>query len=212
MVLVMIAAFSTWRKRIAPVFDVSREVRLVEVCPDRKTLDQSLKKIPGPTRDRCLWLAGEKVQVLVCGAISKVLQKKLELMKIQVVPFVAGQEAAVIQAWLENRLINENFIMPGCCCRIQGALRLDKEVTQVRNKNLKQSCCKGAGRSQQGQGQGSDEKFNGINRPVKKGSSTKDNSSWCTCPSCGCQVNHEKGTPCRDKECPECGQTMRGRT
>lgn len=34
--------------------------------------------------------------------------------------------------------------------------------------------------------------------------------STCTCPECGYKMDHERGTPCREKECPECGAKMAG--
>lgn len=32
----------------------------------------------------------------------------------------------------------------------------------------------------------------------------------CVCPSCGHEMEHERGTPCAETECPECGATMQG--
>jgi len=33
----------------------------------------------------------------------------------------------------------------------------------------------------------------------------------CVCPECGHEVEHEKGTPCNEMECPECGVAMVGK-
>ena len=30
----------------------------------------------------------------------------------------------------------------------------------------------------------------------------------CVCPSCGATVPHERGIPCTDVKCPECGSQM----
>lgn len=34
-------------------------------------------------------------------------------------------------------------------------------------------------------------------------------SGYCICPSCGCKVEHQQGTPCSSIICPSCGQMMR---
>jgi len=30
----------------------------------------------------------------------------------------------------------------------------------------------------------------------------------CLCPKCGYKAPHQKGTPCQEKKCPECGAKM----
>jgi hypothetical protein len=37
-------------------------------------------------------------------------------------------------------------------------------------------------------------------------------TDYCVCPKCGYQIEHEKGTPCSDIECPKCGTPLEGRT
>lgn len=36
-------------------------------------------------------------------------------------------------------------------------------------------------------------------------------ASKCVCPSCGHSEPHDRGTPCADKKCPECGTKMQGK-
>jgi predicted amidophosphoribosyltransferase len=31
---------------------------------------------------------------------------------------------------------------------------------------------------------------------------------YCVCPSCGKKVPHQRGTPCYQQKCPDCGQPM----
>lgn len=33
-------------------------------------------------------------------------------------------------------------------------------------------------------------------------------TTYCTCPTCGYQVYHDRGLPCYNIKCPECGSRM----
>ena len=49
----------------------------------------------------------------------------------------------------------------------------------------------------EGQGQGDDPQADG-------------GTDTCTCPECGHETEHERGTPCNETDCPECGAMMTG--
>ena len=122
----MKAAFTTWRNRIAPVFDVAGEVVLVEVDQAHQ-MGSTLMSLPeGPLETKVQRLSEKDVQVLVCGAMSRAAQELVLAEKIEVFSFVAGSTDHVIQAWLEGRLAQADFAMPGCAhrrhrrCRYRG--------------------------------------------------------------------------------------------
>jgi predicted Fe-Mo cluster-binding NifX family protein len=66
---------------------------------------------------RALRLTELGVEDLICGAVSRPLQALVSAYGIRVTAFIAGGAEEVIQAWLEDRLDREEFIMPGCCGR-----------------------------------------------------------------------------------------------
>lgn len=109
-------AFSSWNGRIAPVFDVARQVLLVEtglgriVCQSQETLPGD---DPGAKASR---LSDLGVTTLVCGAVSRFLQRLVASHGITVVPFVAGDLREVVDAWIKGGL-GDDFAMPGCCRR-----------------------------------------------------------------------------------------------
>jgi predicted Fe-Mo cluster-binding NifX family protein len=197
----MKVAFSTWKKRVSPVFDVSGEICLVDIEPGGKT-KKTCKTLPHG-QDRCLWLAREGVDVLVCGAISNHLQTRLEWMNIQVFPFIAGDISLVIKAWTENSFKAERFAMPGCCCRFGGSFKDNKEVKDMRGRNQGQG---GRGGKGQGAGQGRNPRSGDV-----QGTGFSGSAGVCTCPKCGHQAPHERGVPCMNMKCPQCGEIMRGR-
>jgi len=110
----MKAAFAVWNKRIAPVFDVAREIRLVEAESGRivRERDEKLPANSGPETGRCLIELG--VDTLVCGAISRLMLSQIAAYDIRVVSFVAGDLCEIIQAWLSGDFRKEAFTMPGC--------------------------------------------------------------------------------------------------
>ena len=119
----MKAAFTTWRNRIAPVFDVAGEVVLVEVDHENK-VDSTLLSLPvGPLEAKVQRLSEQGVKVLVCGAMSRAAQKLVLAEMIEVYSFVAGDTNCVIEAWLQGRLEQTDFAMPGCAHRRQRRCR-----------------------------------------------------------------------------------------
>ena len=113
----MKAAFAAWDNRIAPVFDVARQIHLVEaedgrvICETEELLADDL-----PVQ-RALRLTELGVGTLVCGAISRALHEMVAANGIRVIPFVVGDLRKVIQAWLKGGLGRNDFVMPGCCGR-----------------------------------------------------------------------------------------------
>jgi predicted Fe-Mo cluster-binding NifX family protein len=108
------AAFAYWEKRIAPVFDTARQIHIIDVESGRivgETQEILQEDFPVQKTLRLLELS---IEVLVCGAISRPLHVIVASYGIQVVPFVAGDLHAVIQAWLEGNLGHYAFAMPGC--------------------------------------------------------------------------------------------------
>jgi len=106
-------AFTVWNGRIAPVFDTAKDVCLVEAENDC-VISQSMRVLPPQA---LLWLAEQRVDAVVCGAISRPLHAQLSAAGIRVTPFVSGDVQEVIRAWLTGSLARPAFAMPGCCGR-----------------------------------------------------------------------------------------------
>ncbi len=114
------AAFTVWENRIAPVFDVARHVRLIEAengCIVREDQADLTEESPVQKARRIAELG---CGILVCGAISRPVQEMASAFGVRVIPFMSGDAAEVLQAWLEGRLDDERFAMPGCRRRAHG--------------------------------------------------------------------------------------------
>lgn len=201
------AAFASWNDRIAPVFDVSRSIHLVET-DGRRIVNR--KKV-GVTGDmvslKAACLAELGVGTLVCGAISKPLQVMISAYGIQVISFVAGDLQEVIQAWVGGRLgASEAYVMPGC-----RSVR-DRRRHNTHNMNSGESKMdgrkgggKGSGRGAGAGSQGGKGRRRGqAGRPAGAGPGQEANHSTCACPVCGYSESHERGVPCAGRLCPTC--------
>jgi len=199
----MKAAFAYWDDRIAPVFDISRQLHLVEAAAGRIVAETGEVLAEDLPVQKALRLVELGVDTLVCGAISRPFQERIAAYGIQVIPFVAGDLNEVIQAWLGGNLERDTFAMPGRCGRGRGRRRGmrstgKEDVTMPRGD--------GTGPRGPGGGQGRGRGGGGIGRmggPLAGGP-----VGTCLCPKCGHREPHGRGVPCTQRQCPKCGTAM----
>jgi predicted Fe-Mo cluster-binding NifX family protein len=198
----MKAAFVHWDRRIAPVFDVARQILIVEADSGH---------IVGETQDtlpdthpvqKVLRLAEHGVGTLVCGAISRQLRDLVSAHGIQVIPFVAGDLTTIVRAWRRGTLRGDAFAMPGCCGhgprRLRGNRIPEKEDQPMFGKRH--------GKTEPGGGQG---RGGGGRRMGRMGGpEAAGPTGTCFCLQCGHREPHEPGNPCNHKVCPKCGGAM----
>ena len=111
----MKVAVATWNERISPVFDVARQVLMLEVQHNR-VVARYEATLPGTEpQAQAARLAVLAPRILICGAISQLLAGLVAARRIKVVPFTAGAVEEVIAAWLAGALPNPALAMPGCC-------------------------------------------------------------------------------------------------
>lgn len=107
----------TWDGRVSPVFDVAKHLLVVDVERNAE-IGRSETDLEAPqlaSRARRLTEVG--VHVLICGAISWPLEAMLVSAGVQVIPQTCGPVEDVLRAFLSGQLMNEAFLMPGCCGR-----------------------------------------------------------------------------------------------
>lgn len=202
----MKAAFSVWDNRIAPVFDVARQMHLVEAKSGRIASEMEEAFSDDFPLHKAIRLAELGIDILICGAVSRPLRETIAAYGIRVIPFVAGELGDVKCAWLSGGEDIRRFAMPGCCGRRKRGSKsreAEMEDNAMRGRN-RGGMCQGAGTGQgAGMGQGGQQGRGRAREPSVAGPGGN-----CVCPGCGHVEPHEAGIPCLRKQCPKCGAAM----
>lgn len=110
-------SISQWQGRVATVFDAADDLLHVNIGNKIEISRKSYvlkKKTP---LERALELGGLGTDVLICGAVSLVLENALNSINIQVHGFVRGDVEEVLEAFLNGRLMDERYLLPGRCSK-----------------------------------------------------------------------------------------------
>jgi len=107
-------AIGSWQGRVSPVFDVTRQAELIELHANQVG-PRTLLPLPDDPSAKVDALAVAEVSALICGAVSRQVQEMLAQRGIQTIAFIAGEVDEVLAAWMDSRLGEPAFAMPGCC-------------------------------------------------------------------------------------------------
>lgn len=128
-------AITPWNGRVAPVFDSSERLLILDGAPYVHSMDRlSMDGRPRPEEfsvggrsmgeefdiskkapaQKVRFLADQGVEQLICGAISKDLEILLRDLGIDVYSFIAGDVDVVLHAWITGQLDTAIYAMPGC--------------------------------------------------------------------------------------------------
>ena len=108
-------AIPVWQERVSPVLDSAGSLLIVEHDGGGAEVGRREKAWPaGPLPRRAARLEELRVQVLICGAVSRALMGMLAGSGIEVIPWVSGEVDEVLEAYRDGRLSGARFAMPGC--------------------------------------------------------------------------------------------------
>jgi len=119
-------AIPNWQDRVSPVFDVAEQILLVQYEGMSETLRSHLLFHEDRPELRAERLIEQGVDVLICGAISSLLESLLVANRIKVVPRVCGDVDEIIRAYLDGSIDDRRYAMPGCCGRRARNRRRDR--------------------------------------------------------------------------------------
>ena len=106
-------AITTYNETISNVFDFAHNLLLVNVDDGVEISRCEVFLVSQQAYRRLCQLKELEVDVLICGAISRNLGNMIIESGIQVFPYVTGRVEDVLSAYLEDKLVNPEFSMPG---------------------------------------------------------------------------------------------------
>lgn len=105
---------TVWNGRISPVFDVAKEGLLIIVENGEVVSKGAVSIVYGTCMHKVAFVISEKIDVLICGAVSRRVEMELIDKGVFVYSFISGDIDEVIDGFIHNRLTNSGFAMPGC--------------------------------------------------------------------------------------------------
>ncbi len=107
-------AIPIYNDSISNVFDFATRLLLVDIENGKEANRSEVALKSQSLPQRLGQLKSLEVDVLVCGAISRVLANMITASGIQLLPYVTGRVNDVLQAYLNGQLVQPQFTMPGC--------------------------------------------------------------------------------------------------
>jgi predicted Fe-Mo cluster-binding NifX family protein len=115
----MKVALTVWEDRISPVFDAARMLMIADI-ENGQILNRRMAAF---SPEMSLRLSGHLKQlgidVLICGAISRLPAGMIEAGGVQLIPFIGGHTEAVLAAYAGGQPIASKYSLPGCGRRIR---------------------------------------------------------------------------------------------
>ena len=107
-------AIPIWNDRISPVFDTASRLLVVELKENQEfSRDESYLGEQSLTQ-KCFRIQGLKVDLLICGAISRPFARMILASGIDIIQGITGPTEDVLHAYLHDDLSCSKYLMPGC--------------------------------------------------------------------------------------------------
>jgi len=113
-------ALSVYKGGISTVFDAADQLLIVEPAGGKAIPRVPYRFLAADPVHRAAEMKDQKIEILICGAISRAMEASIAAQGIEVYPFVRGTVDEVIEAYRDDRLGQAVFILPGCRRRGNG--------------------------------------------------------------------------------------------
>ena len=109
----MKVAVTVWENTVSTVCDFSSRLVVLDIEGDQVKSRSFMPFETGILPERANRLKELGVEVLLCGAISRPLERMIRASGVKVVPCLRGSIEEVIGAYLDGGLSDARFILPG---------------------------------------------------------------------------------------------------
>ena len=107
-------ALPVWNGSISSVFDFAHYLLVVDLEGKQEINRWQIPLEQQAIPQRVNQLVSSGIEVIICGAISRPLAATLTASNVEVIPFVSGTVDEVLEAYLDKRLAEPQFLQPGC--------------------------------------------------------------------------------------------------
>jgi predicted Fe-Mo cluster-binding NifX family protein len=120
-ILAMKIAMPVWNGRVSPVMDTATSLFITAREAGKEDLNYTMPLPHSGIYHRAMFMAGLKIDTLICGAISRPFEELLTRNGIRIYPWVSGEINEVLAAFWNGNLANREFRLPGCRFRNRGS-------------------------------------------------------------------------------------------
>ncbi|MBW2407717.1 MAG: hypothetical protein JRF17_10135 [Deltaproteobacteria bacterium] len=106
-------AISIWEDKISPVLDTASKLLIIETTTKKEPSRFEANLLQQDMSQRCAFIRGLDLDVLICGAVSRQLLGMLEASGVKIISGISGPAEDVIAAYLKGALLHSGFFMPG---------------------------------------------------------------------------------------------------
>lgn len=99
---------------VSNVFDFAHKLLIVDIESGKETKRSETNMESQSLPQRADQLKTLEVDVLVCGAVSRMLANMVTSSGIEVFPYITGNVENVLEAYIAGQLVRPEFCMPGC--------------------------------------------------------------------------------------------------
>jgi len=104
-----------WNGRVSPVLDTAEHVVVVDTEAGTDEVREEVALAPQRLPLRTTRIAELRLDVLVCGAVSRPLAEMLAAAGVRLEPWISGDVEDVLEALMAGQLDRPRYRMPGCC-------------------------------------------------------------------------------------------------
>ncbi|MDD5100300.1 MAG: NifB/NifX family molybdenum-iron cluster-binding protein [Syntrophales bacterium] len=109
----MKVAVTIWEDTVSTVCDFASRILVLDVTGNEVKSRSSIPFETGMMPERVNQLGALGVEVLLCGAISRPLERMILASGVKVIPCLRGSIDEIIRAYLEGGLPDARFLLPG---------------------------------------------------------------------------------------------------
>jgi predicted Fe-Mo cluster-binding NifX family protein len=106
-------AIPVWEDKISPVLDAASKLLIVENEAQAESSRFEAHLFEQDMSQRCSFIRGLDLDVLICGAVSRQLSEMLKASGIKIISGISGPAEDVLKAYLKEGLLHSGFFMPG---------------------------------------------------------------------------------------------------